>query len=491
MTFVIFYSWQSDLPNRTNRGLIGDALENAATALQRDETVSVEPVVDRDTAGTPGAPDIALTIFGKIDRCQLFVGDVSLVNPNADDRRTPNPNVLVELGYALKALGPERVVLVMNTAFGGPELLPFDLRMRRVRAYNSPPEAVERAAERRRLERALDVAIRSVIEHHVQVAPPTAPPEPSPFERAVEAVDGGRPQQAALVSGYMADLAKRLDELAPDFGAAEKTDVPLDEALVVALDRTADIVEEFAGLARIVGTSDAHGAARALYEGFGYVMKGYFPRPPVAGQGTVSFRDIDFDFLKFLGHELFVTLFAALISNRRWATVGDLLADPIYIERGRHGEPQAVSFVDVSQPVRLLDYRNDRLQSRRVSVHADLLNARHSSGSLAEITPASVFIEADYFLWLRSVAASETVSDGRWWLGYSVLYLHTRTPRYFLEAERLSRAEALARALGVEDIDRLRSLVRERAGWAVRLFDSAYDLMPLHGFIAETMGSKA
>jgi hypothetical protein len=41
-------------------------------------------------------------------------------------RRTPNPNVLVELGYALKALGDERVIVVVNTAFGKEELLPFD-----------------------------------------------------------------------------------------------------------------------------------------------------------------------------------------------------------------------------------------------------------------------------------------------------------------------------------------------------------------------------
>ena len=52
---------------------------------------------DRDTKGNNGSPDITATIFDKIDKCVLFVCDVSIVNSNADGRKMPNPNVLVEL----------------------------------------------------------------------------------------------------------------------------------------------------------------------------------------------------------------------------------------------------------------------------------------------------------------------------------------------------------------------------------------------------------
>ena len=33
--------------------------------IREDDAIEVEPVVDRDTAGVPGSPDIALTIFGR------------------------------------------------------------------------------------------------------------------------------------------------------------------------------------------------------------------------------------------------------------------------------------------------------------------------------------------------------------------------------------------------------------------------------------------
>ena len=58
--------------------------------------------------------------------------------------------MLLELGYALHALGPERIVMVLNSAFGNLDLLPFDLRMRRVLAYYMPEIAEDRATERKK-----------------------------------------------------------------------------------------------------------------------------------------------------------------------------------------------------------------------------------------------------------------------------------------------------------------------------------------------------
>jgi hypothetical protein len=44
---TVFYSWQSDLPNKTNRGFIKDALEGACKELSADfdESVRVDPSV--------------------------------------------------------------------------------------------------------------------------------------------------------------------------------------------------------------------------------------------------------------------------------------------------------------------------------------------------------------------------------------------------------------------------------------------------------------
>jgi hypothetical protein len=166
---TVFYSWQSDRPNNINRGFIEKALEVAAKNIRNDDSIAIDPVIDRDTSGVPGSPDIAHTILAKIDHAQIFVCDVSIITTSAEDRPSPNPNVLVELGYALKTIGPERVILVMNTAFGGPEQLPFDLRARRTVVYRAIEGEADRSTERRNLENRLTEALRAVLARLTQL----------------------------------------------------------------------------------------------------------------------------------------------------------------------------------------------------------------------------------------------------------------------------------------------------------------------------------
>jgi hypothetical protein len=94
---TIFYSWQSDLPNRTNRGFIQDALERVADDLRADDRLAIEPVVDRDTAGVPGSPAISDTILRKIAHADVFVPDVSIVMSGGPNRWGPNPNVVLRV----------------------------------------------------------------------------------------------------------------------------------------------------------------------------------------------------------------------------------------------------------------------------------------------------------------------------------------------------------------------------------------------------------
>lgn len=158
----VFYSWQSDLPGKTNRNLILDALERACKRVGAD--AEVEPVVDRDTLNVPGSPDITEIVLGKIEDADAFVADVSIINfeQSPSCRPTPNPNVLVELGYAIRRLGHDRIVLVINTYFGKLELLPFDLRQLRVLAYEASPDDEARTPAKKELAMGLEDAVRAI-----------------------------------------------------------------------------------------------------------------------------------------------------------------------------------------------------------------------------------------------------------------------------------------------------------------------------------------
>ncbi len=126
----IFYSWQSDI--KESRNFISDCLKRVSS--KKWNNVIVE--VDRDTVGMAGAPDIADAIFGKIDRTDLFVADITIINSECScTRKVSNPNVLLELGYAIKTLGWERIILLYNQDYGDAKDMPFDITHQRMTGY--------------------------------------------------------------------------------------------------------------------------------------------------------------------------------------------------------------------------------------------------------------------------------------------------------------------------------------------------------------------
>ena len=132
MATTIFYSWQSDTSPKANRNFIKDALERAIQRVGRSLAVEEALRLDQDTKDVPGSPEIANTILQKIDACGLFVPDLTFVATTNNRKHVPNPNVLIELGYAMKSVGSERIIAVMNEAYGAAaEGLPFDLAHRR------------------------------------------------------------------------------------------------------------------------------------------------------------------------------------------------------------------------------------------------------------------------------------------------------------------------------------------------------------------------
>jgi hypothetical protein len=129
----VFYSWQSDIDGKINRYFILEALEKAVKNLKDKGAFDIE--IGQAARDEPGTPDIRNAIFKKIDECSIFIVDITFINDNNAKRRTPNPNVLIELGYAVKKLGFEKIISVFNKEFGRPEELPFDIRHRNLTQY--------------------------------------------------------------------------------------------------------------------------------------------------------------------------------------------------------------------------------------------------------------------------------------------------------------------------------------------------------------------
>lgn len=198
----IFYSWQSDSPPSTNRYFLRDCIKDAIKKLNGDEFLDQAVRLDYDTAGIPGTPDIANTIFGKISDASAFIADLTLCSESSSGKGSPNPNVLIELGYAFRAIGDSRVISVMNTIYGEPGKLPFDLAHKRWPIqYKLDELNLENTSDFKRVKNQVTTEIYNAV--HLVLTTTT--------ENASEAYGPPRPPSLAYVEGCIMSSDPRAD----------------------------------------------------------------------------------------------------------------------------------------------------------------------------------------------------------------------------------------------------------------------------------------
>jgi len=174
----IFWSWQSDTPGKIGRHFVRDAIQEAIGKLREDAELD-EPERDSDDAsredlhldhdrkGVAGSPDLANTILAKIRESSVFIADVTPVGKTPNKKKAIlNPNVGIELGYALAQIGDNGLLMILNRFYGDRDTLPFDLKHKAGPImYNLGPSATreEITEERQFLVGDLKAAIRDCI----------------------------------------------------------------------------------------------------------------------------------------------------------------------------------------------------------------------------------------------------------------------------------------------------------------------------------------
>jgi hypothetical protein len=181
----VFWSWQSDTPGKVGRYFVRDALSAAITRLKEAPDIA-EPIeretrsalhLDQDRKGISGSPDLARVILEKIEQAAVFVGDVTPIGAAPDPeqeavtKKIMNPNVAIELGYALHALTDRALLMVLNEHYGSRANLPFDLQSKAGPImFRLSPDADKDtiAAEARQLTGHFVEALRPYIEQQVE-----------------------------------------------------------------------------------------------------------------------------------------------------------------------------------------------------------------------------------------------------------------------------------------------------------------------------------
>lgn len=138
--FKIFYSWQSYVGGHANRSYIRQKIYKYVES--RNDKYKI--TIDEDARDVPGASDIPDNILKNIANCDIFICDITSVyqvkTEEGQIREIPNPNVMFELGFAVRHIGWDRIVLVLNTSFGSTDYVPFDIAKHKALCYKKSNE---------------------------------------------------------------------------------------------------------------------------------------------------------------------------------------------------------------------------------------------------------------------------------------------------------------------------------------------------------------
>lgn len=127
--YTIFFSWQND--RKGVKKIIMNALNKAKASLAKE---GIELILDEDTRGRVGNRDIVHAVLEKIQKCDIFLADVTPVATMYKDvegrlpKHLPNSNVMFEYGYALSCKGENRMITLAKMGRGEHvEFMPFDI----------------------------------------------------------------------------------------------------------------------------------------------------------------------------------------------------------------------------------------------------------------------------------------------------------------------------------------------------------------------------
>lgn len=172
MVETIFYSWQSDSDEKFNRNFIKGCIEESIKRLNKQYYFEESIRIDQDTKDVPGHPDIMNTILDKIDNSDIIIADLTFVTKSSNGKNIPNPNVLIELGYAMSSLGTTNIIIVMNDKYGSPkDGLPFNLAHKRwpiTYSLNSDSSPEEKSKEKTKLILSFLDAINLIFQYQVK-----------------------------------------------------------------------------------------------------------------------------------------------------------------------------------------------------------------------------------------------------------------------------------------------------------------------------------
>jgi len=231
----------------------------------------------------------------------------------------------------------------------------------------------------------------------------------SSFKRAIDAIKNNKDHASGAMDEYFETFSNNLERF-----RIERTEEEHDELIVKNIEEFLpyrnEAVQLFLALAQYAPTENNIVKLHRFLEG----LIPYMSRPPE----VTHYTDWDFDNFKFIVHELFLYAFSILVRYERFEQANYLLQNQYYVAgNSDYGRGVMVRFPVFREYMRSLEARNKRLELRRLSLRADLLEERSKSSGLE----FRYLMQGDFILFMRAEMEDEDGFSG-WW-PETLLYL--------------------------------------------------------------------
>ncbi len=265
------------------------------------------------------------------------------------------------------------------------------------------------------------------------------------FQRALDAIKNNRPNAKGASQEYFNLVAKHLER----FRIVEKAG-EFDDQVVASIESFLPYRNEASAVFEAIAQYSTGRELQVIVHRFFEMLIPYMDRP----EDVQSSQDWDRDNFKFIIQELFLCCIAILLKYEAFDVVAYLLDTGYYVRRTTdYGDSPMLDYTVLRNYVRSLDYRNERLQLRRLSLQADLLSQRAAAGPVT----FSDLMQADFFLYLRDAIRATKEKTYCGWFPDTLLYVRHggRTFEIFARAESKTYFDLLLPILNVarkEDI---------------------------------------
>lgn len=245
------------------------------------------------------------------------------------------------------------------------------------------------------------------------------------YKRALDAIKSNKDYTKGAIDEYFQTFTDNLEEF-----RISSIDGEFDDKVIENIDKflpyRSEAIEIFLAIAQYRNTPEAWQQLHRFFEN----LIPYMDRP----EGVSTWKESDFDNFKFIIHELFLYAISSLLKYECFNAVAHLIRQHYYVEKNAdYGRDVMVPYTIFRTYMNSLEHRNKRLNLRRLSLRADILEQRSKTSGIA----FGQIMQSDFILFIRACFDAINNNAYQSWWPETMLYIerHSGTFEIFSRSQ--------------------------------------------------------